>query len=399
MNKKDFRKNLFNTFSSLNEVINIDYLEIIIVSKISVDIENKSKQEESEKQNEFEKEYKSESIFSKKFNDSFNEIPFKEISSSLESENETKNINKKIKFSEKEINCFISPLIINKKFLGYSILQSEKDFGSNSDKLLEFLAQIISITEEMIYLTGEDKYKKELNNLREIQAKLFPKFDNIGEFDIASSYLPADLMSGNFIDGTYLDDTTYQITACDISGYDSGSSFAGATIRTLIKSFSSKNYVPSAMINVITEKLNSIISGIHSIISLTLYQLNTKNGNVKLSYLSEISTLLYVKKRNRIVSLQDLKKGPSNNSSEYRKDLSIPLESGDILLYFSKGVVDAASGDGKINYGSQQLKIDLNEEKENSSVEILQNLTANIYDFTDYSPVENDMIMICIKKK
>ena len=68
-----------------------------------------------------------------------------------------------------------------------------------------------------------EQYKSQIGNIREMQAKLFPKFSNIPGFDIASAYLPSELMTGNFIDSVYLDNNTYMIVACDVSRYGSSS--------------------------------------------------------------------------------------------------------------------------------------------------------------------------------
>ena len=397
MNSEDLRKKINATFSSVKETVQIDYTEIITITEKDA----KENEEQTDKKKEIDNfaKFDIKTVFSNKFDPTFQEVKQENILKLLDPEKKELQINQKIKIDEKEINCYISSIEVNRKLYGYFIIQAEKDFDKVGEQIISLLSQIVSIIEELIVITGEDKYRKELNNLREIQAKLFPKFENIDGFDIASAYLPADLMSGNFIDGIHLDESTYQITACDISGYDSASSFAGATIRTLVKSFSSKKYVPSAMIEVINQKLNIIIADIHSIISITMYQINVKTGNVKLSFYNNLTTLLYIKKSNKVVNLDDLKKGPSKPSSQDLKDISLPLASGDMLLYFSKGITDAASGDGKITYGANQLVIDFKEEVNSPSVEIIQSLTTNIYDFTDYAPVENDMILICLKKK
>jgi sigma-B regulation protein RsbU (phosphoserine phosphatase) len=236
--------------------------------------------------------------------------------------------------------------------------------------------------------------------MRDIQAKLFPKFDEIKELDIRSAYLPAEFMSGTFIDGIFLDNTTYQLSACDVSDYGPASSFVGAAIRTIIRSDASQKKIPSAMIESITNKIKNMISGTagSSNIFLTIYQLNLKTGKVVISTLGNITTLFYTKKRNGLIDLASTETGKLFSNRNFLRDMTINLEPGDALLYYTRGVKEAKAENSETEYGLEKLKNELKTNIESGSLEIVHSIIESIYEFTDYAELNEDIILISMKR-
>jgi serine phosphatase RsbU (regulator of sigma subunit) len=284
----------------------------------------------------------------------------------------------------------------------FLILQSASPFNKGHDSLFEYLSAAGSAFESAIPAeSGEEdgKYKKELVNMRYIQSQLFPKFVNIEGFDISSVYLPVDLMSGNFIDAMFIEPNTYQIVTCNVAGYDAAASFAGASIRTLVRSFSSAASVPSVLIQNIKDKMKSVISEISQNIFLTVYQLNIKTGAAKVSSLGGLTTFLYTKKSSRILNLKETPVGEDISKRGALKDISLNLDSGDAFLFYSNGVKSATSEDGRQLFGDSGILQSFKENSETSAMDTVHGMVQSIYEFTNYSKLEDDIILICIKKK
>jgi len=383
MDKNSIREKLINAFDSLNKIVKIAGLEV-------VNIENSELK----------------SLVKKAFNEEISLISIEKINEEKDLiNNEDKSvISLKVQSEDNnEIYITIYPFVTDSKPSGYIIFQNNKPLEPNNEKLLSFYSEVISIFESDINeepsAEGRDsKYKQELMNLRNIQAQLFPKFTNIPGLDISSVYLPADLMGGNFVDAFFLDNKRYQIIVCDIMGYDATSSFIGAAIRTLIRADSSKKMVPSALIELINSKFTKMIAGSHALIFLSVYQINTKNGHTKMSSLGDINTIYFNSKKKGSANLNNTELGKTLSKRNFIRDMSIILEPGDSLLYFSNGVKNAASEDGKTVYGIESLKKIFLENMDSPSLDIVHSMTESIYEFTNYSPITEDIILLPIKK-
>jgi len=207
-------------------------------------------------------------------------------------------------------------------------------------------------------------------------------------------------MSGTFIDGIFLDSTTYQLTACDVSEYGPASSFVGAAIRTIIRSDASQKRIPSAMIESITNKIKNMISGSagSSNIYLAIYQLNIKTGKVVISSFGNITTLFYTKKRNGLIDLASTETGKLFSNRNFLKDMTINMEQGDSLLYYTRGVKQAKSENSENEYGLERLKAEVKENIESESLEIVHSIIESIYEFTDYAQLNEDIILISMKR-
>lgn len=313
-----------------------------------------------------------------------------------------KTFNFTLKSGINEIFCHILPIEVQSSIEGFAVFQSINALNEAQQRIVEFSVNLINtagslISQNKSAQSHNDKYKSELRNMRDINAKLFPKFENIENLDIASAYLPADLMTGNFIDGFFIDDDLYQIVACDVSGYDAASSLAGAAIRTLVRSEASTKGVPSAMIETIIRKVKHILTGINALIYLSIYQINIRTGKATISSYGDITTLFYNKKKNGFLSLKDTKIGQLLSKRNFYKDISFMLSPNDSLLFYSNGVISAPSEDGEALFGETKLKSRFVQSNSESSVDRIHGMIEDIYEFTNYSPLEKDVILICIK--
>ncbi len=340
------------------------------------------------------------SISNKTYTDTF---PFVNTEVLVEKEEVIKNkdstLTLMVQSENNTIHCLLIPLIMEKNIDGYVIAQKHTPFEEIPTELLTFIkdvAGIISLAQ--IAQSSNQKYKDELINMRNMQAKLFPKFNTVKELDIASIYLPVELMSGNFLDARHLDENTYQIVACDVTGYDASSTFTGAAIRTLVTSFSSKKMVPSALVELIMDRLKKMISGIHALIYLTVYQIDTSNGRVRVSSFGDVNTIYYSGKQKKLADLSKTQIGQDLSKRNMAKDIFFTLEPGDAILYYSNGAIHATTEDGSSQYGLGKLAQHYLANIESPSIELAHEIADTIYEFTNYSPLEEDILMVCIKR-
>lgn len=310
---------------------------------------------------------------------------------------------------QKKIHCFIYPLKSSGVVSGYLIIESGQQLTDESLALIKSISGVLAAfqssetgsTAEKPGVKKEhrdEKYHNELMNIRDIQAKLFPEFDNIDEMDIRSAYLPAEIMSGTFIDGFFADKTTYILAACDVSDYGPASLFVGAAIRTIIRTVEFQKMIPSMMITAIETRIKNLAAGGNiSDIHLTIYQLNLKTGKAVISSYGPITTLFYTSKKSGLIDLGNTEAGKLFAKRTFFRDLTITLETGDTLLYYTRGVIKAKRDFDEQEYGLPRLKENTRANISGESLELVHALTESVYEFTDYNPVREDIILISMK--
>ncbi len=384
MDKKSFIARMLEAFESLNSTLNIGVLEVLV------------KADET-----YASFFRKELIHDEKFlsldsivsESSFMETPDQKVHD-LKLNSET----------GIEIFCKIYPLPFNEKIAGFVIFQSGEEIDSVNYSIFEFLAKVIGLfveytSFEVETIRDSEKYKNELINMRDIQAKLFPKFEEVESMDISSAYLPSDFMTGNFIDGTFLDKNNYQVAVCEVKGSYATSSFVGAAIRTLLHSEESLKTTPSVLIERISSKLKSIISGIHSLVNISIYQINVNTGRVTFSSLGSMTTVFYNMKRKGHVNLKDTSVGKLLEKQNFYKDISLSLEGGDALLFYSQGILSTTTEDGSMSYGEGRLIENFRENVHEDATGVVHSIIESVYELANYSPISEDIMLICMKRK
>lgn len=293
------------------------------------------------------------------------------------------------------------PISYGGKKIGALVLQSRKEIPKETSAVAALVTEIAGLAAGHLAEATSDpehaRYRDALLKMRQFQAKLFPQFENVTGADIASVYLPSQLMSGTFVDSVQLDENTYQITACDIAGNDASSSFAGAVIRTMVNSSQKERMAPSSLIMNVTDRISKMVGGIHSIVHMTVYQLNTRTGRVTASSFGDISTIYYLAAKKQFADLGKTEIGKELAKRIVFKDMSFTLSPGDAILYSSRGVRGARKSGAEEMYGERFVKV-FRDRIEQPSREIAHEITDDIYTFIDYEPMNDDILLLCIKK-
>jgi len=334
----------------------------------------------------------------------FKNIDFKKISTPEYSQQQSA--------YEKNVQCSIYPVASSGASAGFFIVQGLSPLNDQWRDFMQGLAGVLGNflgspaaeaasappAPEKRGAGTDDKFHNALMNIRDIQAKLFPSFDNISEFDIRSAYLPAEIMSGTFIDGLPVGKGAYILVACDVSDYGPASLFAGAAIRAMIRSGEIQTMIPSMIITEIDAKLRNLpMGGNPANIHLSICRADLKTGKVVISAYGPITALFYTAKKRGLIDLGSTEAGRLFAKRTFFRDLSITLDPGDTLLYYSRGVTQAR-GEGDEEYGLSRLKAKIFENAEGESLELVHAITESVYEFTDYNPVREDIILISMKK-
>lgn len=346
-------------------------------------------------------------LFSRRITEGFKYLTFETLGASGEFK---KNLAAKSPFEitmagdkGEEVNITVFPYERQVNIRGYIVVQGKKMLEESLYPVFITMANLVALN--LGLMAGIDsmekydkKFKADVSNMRNIQAKLFPNFKDIQGLDLASVYLPSDKITGNFIDGTFLDQDTYQLVVCDVSSYHSYSSYIGAVLRTIITTYASKKFVPSSLIELIIDKFKKTMKGIETGIYISIYQLNKKSGKIVFSSFGEITTLFFNSTKKNAVNLKESTMGKEMSERKSVKDLSFNLGEGDILLHYARGLVNVSTPDGRNMYSESRLMDIFKKYSGASSLDIVHAITESIYEFSDYAQIRDDIILISIKK-
>jgi serine phosphatase RsbU (regulator of sigma subunit) len=75
------------------------------------------------------------------------------------------------------------------------------------------------------------------------------------------------------------------------------------------------------------------------------------------------------------------------------------MEEGDILLYYTPGILRAKKENTNTEFGLERLKGKFKENANLDSLEIVHSIIESVYDFTDYAELDEDIILVAMKRK
>jgi serine phosphatase RsbU (regulator of sigma subunit)/CheY-like chemotaxis protein len=304
----------------------------------------------------------------------------------------------------KKIFCLMGKIVYNRVHVGYIILQKDAPFAEGSKQLISLYLDFVNINgseiESRQFLVAEvKKERKELSKVRSLQVLLLPDFKEIERYDIASTFIPMDEISGDFFDAFYTNDSLYQIVLCDVAGHGMASSYIGSSIRSLIRSVDNTGLSPSQIIEHLNESVVKNLSNTYYFSSLVLCSLNLETDEITIVSAGHPPCFYYNAEHRQYEKIE--KTGPligliSGSTYEEHK---ITIKNGDCLFLYTDGVTEAQTHASSDLYGENRLFSLFRELNDLPSIEIVHAVVGSVYEYTGYESLNDDVTAICIKKK
>jgi phosphoserine phosphatase RsbU/P len=346
--------------------------------------------------------------FKKKlFNENFNPISYAKLASKHPFfTNEEKQIDSASisRTDGKKTFCLMGKIIYNKVHVGYIILQKDIPFAEGSKQLISLYLDFININgseiESRQFLVAEvKKERKELSKVRSLQVLLLPDFKEIERYDIASTFIPMDEISGDFFDAFYINEYTYQIVLCDVAGHGMASSYIGSSIRSLIRSVDNAGLSPAQIIEQLNESVVKNLSNTYYFSSLVLCSLNLDTDEITIVSAGHPPCFYYNAEHRQYEKIE--KTGPLIGligGSKYDEH-KITIKHGDCLFLYTDGITEAQTRAGSDLYGENRLFSFFRDLNDLPSIEIVHAVVGSVYEYTGYESLNDDVTAICIKKK
>lgn len=302
------------------------------------------------------------------------------------------------------IYCLIMKFYYNKSPDGFVLLESTSRFDTELNDLVSMYLDFINlmgvdITMKMMLRTEVHKERKEIAKVRSLQVSLLPHFEQIDTYDISSTFIPMEEISGDFFDGFYSDRNTYQIILCDVSGHGVASSFVGSSIRGLLRAF---DFSDRNAADILFDLNNSVVESLSSVYyfsSMILCTLRIDTGQITIASAGHPPCFYYNNEHRQFTQITNT--GPLMGLIENAKfdEHRITLDPGDALILYTDGIIEAPAEKGGEMYGEERLFTLFQENVDRPSIEIIHTVVGSVYEHTGFSSLHDDATVICIKHR
>lgn len=243
--------------------------------------------------------------------------------------------------------------------------------------------------------------KNELAVAREIQNSLMPQSPPVNDyFDISACYEPAKEVGGDYYDFINYDSAPDKIFIAigDISGKGMAAAIYMVQVQAILRNIVGECRSPKAILSSLNKSLKNVLKK-GSFFTISFASLNS-NGTIHLCRAGHLPLVYFRNKSNDCIDIIPSGIGigltQSDIFSNSLEQLELKPESGDILVFFTDGVVESMNG--SLNeYGIERLKSIIKLNSQRSAKEIQQEILDSVKSFQDIHPASDDLTMIIMK--
>jgi sigma-B regulation protein RsbU (phosphoserine phosphatase) len=293
------------------------------------------------------------------------------------------------------------PLKHKGKVIGVVDLESTQIdyFTEYHERLLTMLASRIAaaLVNAQLYARVSDNERRmdrEMKIAREIQLQLMPEeVPTIEPLDIAVTFRPVAHLGGDLYDFIRFDDGRLAFVVGDVTGKGAPAALYAALSSGIIRTRATRKYPPGQMLELVNKTLYSRpIESQYCALMYAIYDPQTRRivlSNSGLPY-----PLLIRKGAPRYLELAGVPVGLFPDSQYQELDLA--LESGDVLVFYSDGLVEARDAANE-DFGLKRLATVIQENGEKTAEQIVSAVNAAVEDFVARTPFHDDRTLIVVK--
>lgn len=323
-----------------------------------------------------------------------------------------------LKISNKHDNEFIKylsgkgfellvPTIIKNEIDSIICLGKKLNNTAYTDSDIEFLESLINLS--LISIQNSDlfreyldkqKIENELKIAREIQLALLPqKIPVIKNYDLAGLNLPALQVGGDYYDLIKLTETKIAIVIADVSGKGTPASLLMANIQSAVHSYLKLYDEDTFDLSKVTEKINELIyENTSSEKFITFFWGILDSEKNIFEYINAGHNPPFLLKKDKIIPLTEggFIIGILNEGITFEVGM-IKLDKEDLIVFYTDGVTEANDSNGN-EFGEENLKRVLEENRKQSAEKVLEEIKNSILHFTKDTAQYDDITLIVLKR-
>ena len=294
------------------------------------------------------------------------------------------------------------PLIHQGAPVGVIVLESTRigDFSAEQEQMLSVLGATlaIAIVNARLYeelRSRERKLDNDLQLARQVQLSMLPDAPPvIPGFEIGTSYQPADSLGGDFYDFLRLPSYKTGILIADVSGKGVGAAMIMAASRGAVRSAAQQEEQPNAVLYTANRRLhrdikrNVYVTMCYGVLDPTRGSLTYTNaGHFPPVLIPKSGEVSYLQAGGTVLGMFD--------GTSFEQD-TIELRSGDLICFYTDGIVDAFDENDEV-YGEPRLEKLLLATRRLPAAEIARLLVESVEEFSHGCAQHDDMTVIVLK--
>jgi len=295
------------------------------------------------------------------------------------------------------------PMLQKGRVVGVLDLESPQVnyFTEDHVQTLTILAAHLAVSLENARLyekvaTDEARMERELTAAQRLQTALLrPVPDTDYGLDITARILSAREVCGDLYD--FLSYGTQQLGVAlgDVSGKGSAAALYGAVATGILRSLSPQKLQPAALLRQLNQLMcDRRVEGRYMTVCFATWQ--KARRKLRLANAGQTQPLLWKDGRVEQIKLTGFPIGIFDDATF--EEWSVSLSPGDILVFFSDGLTEAANREGKF-FGAGRLKDLLAANVHSSSKELADRMLAEVQEFTQGGAITDDRALVVTKVK
>ncbi len=293
------------------------------------------------------------------------------------------------------------PLIVKDKVIAILDLESDQlnHFTTEHTQLLRLLAPQLAISVENATLyeqisERERTMEMDLEAARELQNFLLPRIPSIARgLEIDARLEAARTISGDLYDFIELGGDNLLFAIGDVSGKGAAAALYGAMVSGLLRTMAPAISRPGAILKALNDAL--IPRRVHArYVTMMLAQWCPKEGVLRLANSGGLPPLVLKKGQLVDATVEGVPLGllPGRDYDE----LEIPLESGDLVLFFSDGIPDQTDLE-ETEFGIDRIAQSFVKAQAHRVQEIADEILNAVADFAGGAVVFDDRTLIVVR--
>jgi phosphoserine phosphatase RsbU/P len=241
---------------------------------------------------------------------------------------------------------------------------------------------------------NERRMGREMKIAREIQRQLMPEeVPSIPPLEMAVLFKPVAQLGGDMYDWIEFDDGRLAIVLGDVAGKGAPAALYGALASGVIRTRAGRKYPPGQMLELVNKTLfQRPVEGQYVAVTYSIYDPKTRTitlANSGLPY-----PLLVRAGQPTFLDVGGIPLGLFPDSKY--EETGLQLQTGDILVFYSDGVVEMRSETGE-EFGLRRLAEAVRSYHEKSPQEIVKSISGSLADFIGRVRPQDDRTMIVVK--
>lgn len=294
------------------------------------------------------------------------------------------------------------PLIHQGAAVGVMTVESTRrgDFNAEQEQMLAALGGTlaIAVVNARLYEELRSRERKLDNNLqlaKQVQLSMLPdEPPDIPGFEIETAYYAADNLSGDFYDFLRLSSHKNGILIADVSGKGVAAAMIMAASRGAVRSTAQHREQPNAVLHATNRRLFRDIQR-NVYVTMCYGVLDPTHGSFTYSSAGHFPPVLvraggdvkYLEAGGTVLGMFD--------DTRFEEE-TVDLSSGDLICFYTDGIVDAFNKDDDI-YGEERLEKLLLATRQLPAAEISRLLVDSVGDFSRDCAQHDDMTVIVLK--